>query len=118
MDVTLCHAILLCVDCCVGLCVVLSLCRVDCRVEYLKLVECSPPQHLVECNHPGCPAHVNTCLNEVSIYMCLELGEELFKSIIHGGKISFLRILVSGSTVRKKLESTLCRDVKNLKNIF
>ncbi len=49
-------AILLCVDCCVWLCVMSSLCCVDCRVEYPKLVECFPPQHLVGCNHPRTPS--------------------------------------------------------------
>ncbi len=62
-----------------------SLCCVDCRLEYPKLVECFPPQHLVECNHPRMP-HVNTRLNEMSIHMCLEVGEELFKAINYGGK--------------------------------
>jgi hypothetical protein len=54
-----------------------SLCCVDCRVEYSKLVECFTP---------GRPAHVNTHHNEMSIHMCLEPGEELFKAINYGGK--------------------------------
>ncbi len=50
--------------------------------------------------------------------MCLELGEELFKAINYGGKDELFCILVSGSTVRKKLESILYRDVEHLKNNF
>ncbi len=29
---------------------------------------------------------MNTCLNETSVHMCLEPGEELFKAINYGGK--------------------------------
>jgi hypothetical protein len=35
-----------------------------------------------------------------------------------GGKMSFFRTLVFGSTARKKLESILCKDVEHLKNNF
>jgi hypothetical protein len=35
---------------------VLSLCCVDCRVDYPMLVECFPPQHLVGCDHPRMPS--------------------------------------------------------------
>ncbi len=62
---------------------------------------------------PGHPAHVNTCLNETIIHMCLEPGKELFKAINYGGKDELFCTLVSGSTVRKKLESILCRDVEH-----
>ncbi len=71
---------------CVWLCVVSSLCCVECRVEYLKLVECLPPQHLVGCNHPRTPSTCESCLNEMSIHMCLNPGGELFKAINYGGK--------------------------------
>ncbi len=61
---------------------------------------------------------MNTRLNETSIHMCLEPGEELFKAIKYGGKDELFCILVSGSMVRKKLESIIRRDVEHFKNNF
>ncbi len=62
---------------------------------------------------------MNTRLNETSIHMCLEPGEELFNAINCGGKDELFCTLVSGSMVRKRLESIICKDVEHLKkNIF
>jgi hypothetical protein len=36
---------------------------------------------------PGRQAHVNTCLDWVSIRMCLDPGEEVIKAINYGGGI-------------------------------